>query len=131
MQGVGVLEFVHQQMAESRAVMLLDGRIVAAQLKGTQQQFGEIHQTGAVASGLVGAVYAHQRALAEVAVGGKIFRSASFFLLAVDEPGDDFGRPLVFRQFQRFQNAFDKTRLVVSVEDLEVLRQLRVLPVHA
>ncbi|OLG95862.1 hypothetical protein BXO582_20310, partial [Xanthomonas oryzae pv. oryzae] len=57
LDGVGVLELVHQNLAEARAVMRQQRGRVAQQLVRAQQQFGEIQQPGAVAAFLVGRIH--------------------------------------------------------------------------
>ena len=56
LDGVGVLEFVDQELAEAVAVVRQQRRVVAQQLVRAQQQLGEIDQAGAVAALLVGRV---------------------------------------------------------------------------
>ena len=60
LDGVGVLEFVDQDLAETRAVMVEQRRVVAQHFMRAQQQLGEIDQAGAVAALLVQRIGAAQ-----------------------------------------------------------------------
>ena len=68
LDGIGVLEFVHQDMPKAGAVMLQERAIVAPQLIGAQQQFRKIHDAGALARLLVGLIDLDQLAARRIAV---------------------------------------------------------------
>jgi hypothetical protein len=54
LDGIGILELVHQHVGEALLVVVADVGAVAPQLVGAQQQLGEIDQAGALAGRLVG-----------------------------------------------------------------------------
>jgi hypothetical protein len=56
-------------------------------------------------------------------------RAQAFVFLAVDEILDFPRHPAAVVDLQAFQQAFDQPKLVVGVDDLEVLRQARFAPV--
>ncbi|MND94899.1 hypothetical protein D3C80_871350 [compost metagenome] len=60
-----------------------------------------------------------------------MLRADALVLLAVDEPLRLARRPLVVVEAQLADHPLDQALLVVGVEDLEVLRQPRLLPVGA
>jgi hypothetical protein len=96
-----------------------------------QQQFGEIDQPGAFATGLVFGVGAQHRRGPLVALRLDVLRPAALVLLRVDPPRDLPRREARLVQLQRLHHALDQPQLVVAVQYLETLRQLRVPPVQA
>ena len=56
LQAVGVLELVHQDVAEARAVVLAQDLVARQQLEAAQQQLGEIDHALALALLVVGGV---------------------------------------------------------------------------
>ena len=130
LQRVGVLELVDQDVAEAVAVVRLDVAVVAAQLVSAQQQFGEIDQPARCALRFVRAVDAHEVALREIAHVHHRRRAPSFLFLRIDPAGDLLRHPLLFGKIEAADHALDQTYLIVGVENLEVLRQARVLPVQ-
>ncbi len=66
-----------------------------------------------------------------IAVVLQILRAAAFILVGVDEALHFARRPAVLVEILRLQHLLDEAALVFGVEDLEVLRQLRVAPVKA
>lgn len=132
LDGIGVLELVHQDFAEARAVVRQQGRVVTQQFVRAQQQFGEVDQAGAVAARLVLDVgLAHGFQPRVVRFGLDVLRAAAFVLLRVDPPRDLLGRVFAVVQFQRLHHALDQPQLIVRVHHLEAFGQLRVLPVQA
>ncbi|EMH76398.1 hypothetical protein EHI8A_126200 [Entamoeba histolytica HM-1:IMSS-B] len=131
LDGVGVLEFVHQQVLEAPLVVFQQAGIVAPQIQGAQQQLGEVDHPGAGAGRLVGFVDAAHGAEEEIAGGLDVLRSQAFVLLAVDEPLRLACRPALLVEAQFADHPLDDALLVVAVEDLEILRQPRFLPVRA
>ena len=67
----------------------------------------------------------------QVAVILNMMRSLSFILAFVDEPGGLARGPFFLVQVQPGNNALHQPELVVCVQDLEILRQVCFLPVHA
>ncbi|MNM43662.1 hypothetical protein D3C81_545430 [compost metagenome] len=130
LHGVGVLELVHQHMAEAPLVVLQQARMVAPQVQGTQQQFGKIDDAGTVAGLFIGAVdIAHGRQ-EQVATRLDVLRAQAFVFLPVDEPLGLAGRPLLLVEVEFTHHPLDQALLVVTVENLEVLHQPRFLPVR-
>jgi hypothetical protein len=54
--------------------------------------------------------------------------ASAFIFLFVDVPLRLLVRPLVLVQIKRLVYTLDQAQLVVTVEDLEILRQVSVLP---
>ncbi len=130
LNGVGVLEFIHQHMLEPLAVMRQQVRVVAPQFIGAQQQFAEIHQPATLAFLLVDGVDALVLALDRI-VAGQIGRALAFVLAAVDETGGLRRWPFFLVQIQAAQHPFHQSGLIVAVENLEGARQPGFLPVLA
>ena len=97
----------------------------------TQQQFGEIHQPGAVATFLVQQVGAAQGVGPRVIAWLDMLGAAAFVLLRIDPPGDLARRETAFVQFHLLHHALDQAQLVVGIQHLETFRQLGLLPMHA
>src|SRR5690606_29720966 len=117
--------------AEAGAVVLQQGRVVAQQLVGAQQQFGEVDQAGAVAALLVQLVGAAHGLGPRVVDRLDVLRAAALVLLRVDPPGDLAWREAALVQLQLLHHALDQALLVVAVEHLEGFGQLRLVPVQA
>ena len=93
LHGVGVLEFVHQQVAEAPLVMLQQAWVVAPQVEGAQQQFGEVDDPGALTGLFVGTVYIPHGLQEQVAAGLDMLWAQALVLLPIDEPLGLAGRP--------------------------------------
>ena len=130
LQLVGVLEFVHQHMAEALAVVLAQRVVVAQQFVGAQHQFAEIDHAFAFALLLVIQVDLDQFARLLV-THVHVFRAFAFFLAPGDEPGDLLGHEAFFVQLHGLDDALDGAQLVAAVQDLEALGQAGQLPVGA
>ena len=129
MHGVGILEFVYQDVPEAFLVMRQQARVVAPQIKGTQQQLGKIDHTGALARDLIGLVNIAHGGQEQVAAGLDMFGAKAFVFLTVDKPlGLTYG-PALFIQPQLTDHTLDQALLVVAVEDLECLAKAGFLPV--
>ncbi|MNC08135.1 hypothetical protein D3C75_557090 [compost metagenome] len=129
LHGVGILELVHQHVAEASLIVLQQARVVTPQVQGAKQQLGEIDDTGALASLLVGRIdLAHGRQ-EQVAPRLDMLRAQAFVFLPVDEPLGLACRPFLLVQAQLAHHPLDQALLVVAVEDLEVLHQPCFLPV--
>lgn len=124
LDAVGILEFVHQHVGETLAVVVEDMRLVQPQLVRAQQQLGEIHQPGAIAGFLIGLIDAQPGGLYRVVVGLDVLRAQALVFLAVDVPHRLTRRPLLLIDVQRLDDALEQPQLVVAVEDLEILRQV-------
>ncbi|CRZ38966.1 Uncharacterised protein [Vibrio cholerae] len=58
--------------------------------------------------------------------GVDVRRAQSFIFLIVDPPRDLACRPLFIIQIVRFDEAFEQTLLIVTVDDLKIFQQLSV-----
>ncbi len=121
LDGVGVLEFVHQQVLEAPLVVFEQAGVVAPEIQGAQQQLGEIDHPGAGAGRLVGFVDAAHGAEEEITSGLDVLRPQAFILLAIDEPLRLARWPALFIETQLADHPLDDALLVVAVEDLEIL----------
>jgi hypothetical protein len=124
LDAVGILEFVHQHVGETLAVVVEDMRLVQPQFVRAQQQLGEIHQPGAIAGFLIGLIDAQPGGLYRVVVGLNVLWAQALVFLAVDVPHRLTRRPLLLVNVQRLDDALEQPQLVVAVEDLEILRQV-------
>ncbi len=132
LNGVGVLKLVHQNVPEAALIVPAQLVVVAEQLQHTQQHLVEVHQAAPGAGFLVGQIDFLHGLQKQVAAGHVHMRGAqALVLLAVDEPGGLARRPALFVQPQLADHPLDQTLLIVGVDDLEVLRQARFLPVLA
>ena len=96
---VGVLEFIHQDMAETALVVAAQVIVVAKQLQHPQQHFIEVHQTGALTGFLIGQIdLLHGRGEQITAADIHVRRAQPFVLLAVNEPGGLARRPALLIQ---------------------------------
>jgi hypothetical protein len=118
-------------VAEAVPVVPQDLGPVAPQLVGAQQQLREIDDTRALALGLVFHVELDEllaRGVARVLERGG---AVPFVLVVIDEPLDFAWHPPGLVQLHGLHDLLDEPQLVLAVEDLEGLRQVRVAPVHA
>ena len=97
LNGVGVLELVHQYVLEALLVVAQQFRPVQPELVGSQQQFTKIHQAALLAELLVLAVDL-QHGIGEVIarILLNMIRPQTLIFLAVDKPLGLFRRPLAF-----------------------------------
>ena len=119
LNGVGILELVHQHMLEPLPVMGQQVRIVAPQFVDAQQQFAEIHQPAALALLLVNRVDLSVLALDGLTVVGEIGGTLAFVLAAVDETGGLRRRPFLLVQIQPAHDPLQQSGLIVAVENLK------------
>ena len=131
LDGVGILEFVHQHVLEPFPVMGQQIRVIAPEFVGAQQQLAEIHQSAALAFLLIDRVDLPVLALNRLAVVGQIGRALEFILATVDEAGHLWRRPLFLIQIQAAQHPLEQPGLIIAVENLESARQAGFLPVLA
>ena len=128
---VGVLEFIDQQMAEATLVVLQQSGILKPELMAAKQQFSEVDHAAALAGILISRVDTNHRLREQIAPSFDMPRPPAFVLLAVYEPGRLTWRPALLIQIETFHDALDESLLVLRIQDLEILRQLRFLPVLA
>jgi len=131
LDGVGVLELVHQDVAETAPVVCQQVRVLEPQLVGTQQEFREIDEAAAFAGFLVGPVHLEQRVLEGVIALLDVASAQAVVLARVDEPLGLPRRVAGLIQLQALEQAPDQAVLVLGIQDLEALRQARFTPVLA
>ena len=131
LNGVGVLEFIHQYLRETALIVFAQGRVVAQQLEGAQQQFGEIHQPGTLAAGFVFTINLDPLAAVRVLTLAELRRTAAGIFVAIDKPLRLARRPVGLVEFHVFQHALHHAVLVFAVQNLEVLREPGLFPVAA
>ena len=118
-------------MGEASLIMTEDVRPLAQQFQCAQQQIGEVERATANARGLVFAIDRDHPVLNEVAGLGQVMRTQSLVLLAIDEALDLTRRPASLVDLHLLEQPLDEPKLIVRVEDLELLGQTRILPVRA
>jgi hypothetical protein len=128
---VRVLEFVHQYVPKSRAVMLQQIRIVAPHLECAQQKLREVHDAGAPAGLLVRLIDLDQLAPCRVAVILDVLGPDAFVFLGVDEPQYLARHPARLVEIERLQDFPQQACLIFRIEDLEGLRQAGLAPMLA
>jgi hypothetical protein len=104
---------------------VLAQRSRAAAARSSQQQFGKVDHTLALALVVVGRVQL-DAAPGIVVVGLDIARALALFLGMVDEVRDIARRELLVVDIERLQQALDGGQLVLRIEDLEGVRQARI-----
>src|ERR1700742_3755945 len=130
LNGVGVLELVHQHVPEAVLVVLQQRGVVAPQLIGAQQQFGEVHNAGALTGLFIGLVDLDQLTPGRIAVVLDVFRPVAFVLLGVDEPEYFARNPAGLIQVERLQYFAQHARLIFGIQNLETLRQPDFAPMN-
>ncbi|MNY46701.1 hypothetical protein D3C86_1819050 [compost metagenome] len=95
--------------------------MIAPQIEGAQQQFGEVDDARTQASSLVGFIDTAHGRQEQVATGLDVLRAQAFVFLAVDEPLGLTGRPALFVQAELADHPLDQPLLVIAVENLERL----------
>jgi hypothetical protein len=74
LDGIGILELIHQDVGEALLVVVADVGAVPQQFVGAQQQIGEIDLAGALAGRLVLAIDLDELALVEIAAVVQVLR---------------------------------------------------------
>ncbi len=128
LQRVRVLEFVDQQVAPAFAVMCEQLIVGEEQLVRAQQQLGEIDEARALALFFVSFVNVDERARQWIAFALERGGPLALVLGRVDEPRGLARRKARFVEAECGNRALDQALLVVAVENLERLRQLRLAP---
>ena len=129
LDAVGILELVHQDVAEATLIVTAQVVVVAEQFEHPQQHFVEVHQATTLAGLFIAEVDLLHGLHEQIAIGVHVFGAQAFVLLAVDKPGGLAGRPALFIQPQLLDHTLDQTNLVVGINDLETLGKVRLLPV--
>ncbi|MPM61990.1 hypothetical protein SDC9_108855 [bioreactor metagenome] len=130
LQLVGVLELVHQDMLEAALVMVAQMGIVTQQLVAAQHQLAEIDHTFSLALLLVELVDLDLFAGVRIS-GHDIAGAHALFLAARDEVHQLLGRKALVIDIELLAQALDGRELILGVQNLERLRQLRGLIVGA
>ncbi len=131
LQGVGVLKFVDQDVAEAALIVSSAFRPVAQQLDRAQQQLGEIDQAGALAVVLVALVDLDLAGLEVAAKMLDLTWAAAVVLVVIDEALDLARRMLAFVEFHVADHPANQAVLVFGVENLEGVGQIDLGGVHA
>ncbi len=131
LDGVGVLELVDQHVPEARTVVFAQARHLTQDLVAAQQQLGEVDHAIAAAGVFVRLVQLDQLAAGRIAVVLQVLRPQAFVFLRVDEPRHFTRHPARVVQVQAADDLLDQALLVLTVEDLEALRQAGLAPVQA
>src|SRR5258708_2317683 len=131
LNGIGVLELIHQHMLEARPVVLQQRRVVAPELVGAQEQFREIHHARSLAGVFVRLIDLDQLAPRRVAVILDVLRSVPFVLLRIDEPEDFARNPAGLVKIERLQYFAQHARLILGIQNLKALRQSGFAPMDA
>ena len=129
LDGVGVLELIHQHMAEASLVVLEQAGVVAPQIQRTQQQLGEVDDASAGAGLFIGFVDLQLCGEEQITAGLDVAWTQAFVLLRVDPPLRLARRPALLIEAELADHPLDQALLVIGVENLEILRQLRLAPV--
>ena len=130
LQRVRVLELVDEQVREAAAVVLAQALVPGKELVAAQQQLGEIDDAFALAHRVVERVVLDLPARQFI---GRLHhvRALALLLGIGDEPLELLRRVTVVVQAVRAIHALDQRQLVLRVEDLEELRQVRVAMMRA
>ena len=131
LDGVRVLKLIDQHVAKAPPVMREELGLIAPQLKGAQQELGEIDDPIPRAGRLVLAVEPDELAACRIAAVLQILRPASLILVGIDEPLHLARHPAGLIQVLRLDDLADEALLVLGVQDLEALRQTRLAPVQS
>ena len=127
---VGVLEFIDEHVAEAPSVVRQQFRVVTPKLERTQQKLRKIHHASALAGLLVILIKANQLLSSRIIAVFQRFGPQPFVLVLVDEVLDVPRNPPRIVEILRLDDFFDDAQLIVAVEDLEALRQLRLAPMQ-
>ena len=123
LDGIGVLEFVHQHMPEAITVMAQQTGMGHPQFVGAQQHFGEVDQACTGAGVFVGAIDVDHGMQRAVTIVVDVLRSLAVVLARVDEPLRLLGWPFVVVQIETTDDALHDPQLIVGIDDLEIVRQ--------
>jgi len=121
LDGVSILELIHQDVGEALAVVVEDIPAVAQQFVGTQQQLGEVHRATALAGTLVFRVDLAHVAEVEVVTAVYMPGPQALILLLVDEALTLAWWPAGLVQIYGLEGAPDKAVLIVGIQNLELL----------
>ena len=125
LRAVGILAFVHQQVADALAPGRGQVRIVFQQHQGQPDQIVEIHRVERAQALLVARIQGRSLALAQAARRFlRLLGRQAFVLGARDQAAQGFER-ILFQSARR--EILDDAHLVVAVEDREPAPQLRTL----
>ena len=130
LQPVRVLEFVDQDMLESRPVVAAQRLVAREQLVRAQQELCKIDHAFALALLVVGSVNV-PHAPGEFVVHVDLGRTQTFLLAARYEPLHLARRETLLVRVEALQQALDHGELVLGIENLEQLRQARLPEMRA
>ena len=124
LDGVGILELIHQNMAKTLLVMGKNMGLVQPELMGPQQQLGKIHQPGPITGLLIELIELEIGAGCGITERLYVPGPQTVILLVVDVAHHGAGRPLLLVEIEGAHHPLDETQLIVAIEDLEILRQI-------
>ncbi len=131
LHSVSVLELIDQDMAEAALIVVQQAGIVQPQLVGAQQDFSKVHHAAALTGLFIGGIDREHGAGELVTVVLYVGGAQTFVFLCVDVPLHLAWGPFVLVNAQRLAQTLDQPKLVITVQDLEVLRQIGFTPVLA
>ena len=134
LQLVGVLKLVDQDMAKAPLVMLAHRGVVAQQLVGAQHQLAKIDHAFALALVFVDLVQLDllfQRRVWRAVLTHHVLSAQAVLLAAGDEILQLLGRVAFLVDVELLAQALDGRELVLRVQDLKALRQIRHLEMRA
>ncbi len=124
LQFVGVLKLVNQDVAKTPLVMLSHSRVVTQQLVTAQHQLAKIDHAFALALFFIQGVNLDLFAAFFVA-HRHVFGTLAVFLAGGNEPSQLLGRKALVVDVELFAQALDGRELVLGVQNLKALRQIR------
>src|SRR5205085_341693 len=130
LDGVGVLELIDQHVLEAPPVVRKERGVVAPQLEGAQQQLREVHDARARARGLVRGVEPDQLTARRIVLVLELPRAAAFVLVGIDVPLHLARHPARLVELRRPDDLLDEALLILGVEDLKALSEVRLAPVQ-
>ena len=122
MDQVGVLVFVHQDVAEAAVILCQYLWLLSQDLGHVQQQVAKVGGVKGRQPGLVGLVEGTGLAAGEIGVFGRghALRGQCAILPALDDRHERLGGPALGVHPPRFHDLLKQAKLVVAVEDGEV-----------
>ena len=131
LDAVGVLELIHQDVAETFAVIRAEIRDVAQRLETPEQQLGEIHDAQLLAALLILLVEPDHLLARRVAAIVQALRAPALVLVGIDESLHFARNPTLLVQLLLADDPAHESMLVFLIEDLEGLRQAGFAPMAA
>ena len=129
---VGILVFVHKDIAEPALVLIQDVRMVLENRNHMQQQIAEVTSIQIFQALLIGRVELYALMIKGAAVGHRhSIRRVGFVLPAINDPRQHPRRPAFFVDVRSHDQLFEQPDLIIRVQNGEVRfqpNQFRVSP---